>query len=180
MEKLPPADTLRSDVNLFAQCYHFGRCKKGEEAPVNKHILAKFAKVKLYLDIGGCSNIKNDARDIKALMTVPLIQAASRAMYTIDKEDSTDGASQGQAAAYAAALLPLIHQVWVKSSLVDSPYPYNVCTSFISVWGRKQQNNRSRHDAWKSASGKLRSCQGSLRKMLRRAWCVVPGRRRLD
>jgi len=100
------------------ECYHFGRCKKGEEAPVNKYIMDKFAKVKLYLDIGGCSNLKNDARDIKSLMTVPLIQAASRAMYTIDKEDSTDGALQGEAAAYAAALLPLIHQCGAGNSKI--------------------------------------------------------------
>jgi len=100
------------------ECYHFGTCKKGEEAPVNKYIMDKFAKVKLYLDIGGCSNLKNDARDIKSLMTVPLIQAASRAMYTIDKEDSTDGALQGEAAAYAAALLPLIHQCGAGNSKI--------------------------------------------------------------
>ncbi|EJK45008.1 hypothetical protein THAOC_36410 [Thalassiosira oceanica] len=94
------------------------RCKKGEEATVNKYIMDKFANGKLNIDIGGCSNLKNDARDIKSLMTVPLIQAASRAMYTIDKEGSTDGALQGEAAAYAAALLPLIHQCGAGNSKI--------------------------------------------------------------
>ncbi|EJK58330.1 hypothetical protein THAOC_21560, partial [Thalassiosira oceanica] len=90
--------------------YTLANEEKGEEAPVNKYILAKFANGKLNLDIGGCSNLKNDARDIKAFMTVPLIQAASRTMYTIGIENSTDGALQGEAAAYAAALLPLMDQ----------------------------------------------------------------------
>jgi len=88
----------------------------GEEAPVNKYIMAKFANGKLNLESGGCAGVKNDARDIKSLMTVPLVQAASRVMYSLDKEDDTGGALQGEAAAYAAALLPLIHQVWAKSS----------------------------------------------------------------
>lgn len=79
--------------------------------------MAKFANGKLNLNGGKCSILKEDAKDIKALMTVPLIQAASRVMYTINKEFDTDGALQGEAAAYAGALLPLMHQVWIKSSL---------------------------------------------------------------
>merc|ERR1711862_516588 len=47
--------------------------------------------------------------EIVALMKVPLIQAAGRAMYALDVEDIHRESTEGEAAAYGAALLPLMN-----------------------------------------------------------------------
>lgn len=90
------------------ECYRFGRCRKGETAPINEIIVNKFNGGQKYLQNGKCASVLKEVNDIKSLMTVPLIQAALRAMYALDVEDIHMESTQGEAAAYGSALLPLM------------------------------------------------------------------------
>ena len=64
---------------------------------------------KQYLEEGNCSRVEEIAGDIKALMTIVLIQGVSRAMYALDVQDDFQETTQGMAVAFAAAVLPLVN-----------------------------------------------------------------------
>jgi hypothetical protein len=86
----------------------FGTCKKGEESPINKQILSSFVSGKEHLSGGHCTRIKDDVKRITAQLTVPLVQASLRAMYAMDNQDDSRQETQGEAAAFSAALAPII------------------------------------------------------------------------
>ncbi len=91
------------------ECYEFGTCKKGDMAPVNSRVFDLFKVGLVNLENKNCSLVMKNAAEIKKLMTVPLVQGALRAAYTMDLEDDFQENTQGRAAAFAAALLPLVH-----------------------------------------------------------------------
>ena len=92
------------------ECYKFGTCKKGELSPINKSIFEIFHDGKNNLSYGNCALVKNNALAIKQLMTVPLVQGVIRSMYTLDNQDDSQETTQGMAAAFAAAVLPLVYK----------------------------------------------------------------------
>lgn len=91
------------------ECYKFGTCKKGELSPINKSIFEIFYHGKENLWNGSCALVKNNALAIKELMTVPLVQGVIRSMYALDNQDDSQETTQGMAAAFAAAVLPLVY-----------------------------------------------------------------------
>ena len=92
------------------ECYKFGTCKKGDLSPTNMRIFEIFNNGKENLSTGSCTLVENNARVIKELMTVPLIQGVMRSMYALDNQDDSQETTQGMAAAFAAALLPLVNE----------------------------------------------------------------------
>lgn len=92
------------------QCQEFGTCKRGEEAPVNTQILAEFLKGKQNIQMSSCAGLQANVQKITSLMTVPLIQTTLRTAYDLDLHDDTRSEIQGEAAAFGAALAPLISQ----------------------------------------------------------------------
>merc|ERR1711862_310148 len=106
-------DTGKSGYMLYTlandYCYRFGRCFKGHTAAINHKIMKTFNSGQKNLKDGKCASVSKDANDIKSLMLVPLIQAALRVMYALDVENIHNESTEGEAAAYAAALLPLMH-----------------------------------------------------------------------
>lgn len=92
------------------ECSEFGTCKKNEIAPVNMRILDNFRDGKSHLMDGKCSFVNDIVIKIKVQMTVPIIQGVIRAIYALDLHDDDQEATQGMAAAFAAAILPLVHE----------------------------------------------------------------------
>jgi len=91
------------------ECYKFGTCKKEERAPVNSNIYDRFADGKRHLLNGNCDKLVGYVVEIKGLMTVPLVQGVLRAMYAMDVQDDFQETTQGMGAAFAAAVVPLVH-----------------------------------------------------------------------
>jgi len=92
------------------ECEKFGTCKKGDMAPINIDIFDLFNDGKAHLQQGNCDDVAEKASEIKALVTVPLIQGAMRAMYALDVSGDYQETTQGQGAAFAAAILPLVDE----------------------------------------------------------------------
>ncbi len=89
--------------------YKFGTCKKDEMSPVNKKIFDKFGSVKSNLLQNECTSLQTNVRDIKELMTVILVQGVTRSIYELDIHDDFQETTQAMGAAFAAALVPLLH-----------------------------------------------------------------------
>lgn len=89
--------------------YKFGTCKKDEMSPVNKKIFDKFRSVKSNLVQNECTSLQTNVRDIKELMTVILVQGVTRSIYELDIHDDFQETTQAMGAAFAAALVPLLH-----------------------------------------------------------------------
>lgn len=92
------------------ECYKFGTCKKNDISPINTKIFQDFRSAKMNLSNGECSLVRDNARNIKGLMTVLLIQGLTRAMYELDVHDDFQETTQGMASAFAAAVLPLVNK----------------------------------------------------------------------
>lgn len=89
--------------------YKFGTCKKDEMCPVNKKIFDKFRSVKSNLVQNECTSLQTNVRDIKELMTIVLVQGVTRSIYELDIHDDFQETTQAMGAAFAAALVPLLH-----------------------------------------------------------------------
>ena len=76
---------------------------------VNKKIFEKFGGVKSNLLDNQCTILQTNVRDIKELMTVLLVQGVTRSIYELDIHDDFQETTQAMGAAFAAALLPLLH-----------------------------------------------------------------------
>jgi len=92
------------------ECYKFGTCKKGDLSPTNMRIFEIFNNGKENLSSGSCTLVENNARVIKELMTVPLVQGVMRSMYALDNQDDSQETTQGMATAFAGAVLPLVNE----------------------------------------------------------------------
>ena len=102
------------------ECGNFGTCKEGATglATVNEKIFESFRQGKLNLIQRECENARGTVERIRELMTIPLIQGIIRSMYALDIQDNSQETIQGQAAAYAAAILPLVHDCSVGNAFV--------------------------------------------------------------
>jgi len=89
--------------------YKFGTCKKDEMSPVNKKIFDKFRSVKSNLVQNECTSLQTNVRDVKELMTVILVQGVTRSIYELDIHHDFQETTQSMAAAFATALVPLLH-----------------------------------------------------------------------
>lgn len=78
-------------------------------SPVNKKMFEKFGSAKSNLLNNECTILQTNVREIKELMTVLLVQGVTRSMYELDIHDDYQETTQAMGAAYAAALLPLLH-----------------------------------------------------------------------
>lgn len=87
---------------------NFGTCKIGEESPINKKLVRDFIKGKALLQDGDCSDLNHYAKNIQAHLTVPIIQASLEVMHAVDLGDNLSNVIQGEAAAFSAALAPII------------------------------------------------------------------------
>ena len=90
------------------ECVKFGTCRKGGAAPVNTMVFDSFINGKKQLLVGNCQEAKDHANQIKMLMIVPIIQGLIRAVYALDVQNDFQETTQGMAAAYAVAILPLV------------------------------------------------------------------------
>jgi hypothetical protein len=93
------------------QCQSFGTCRKGEESPVNTEIVHNFVLGKQHIQDGKedmCAMLQQNVERIQALLKVPIIQASLKSLYAIDMEDDQRPEIQGEAAAYSAALAPVL------------------------------------------------------------------------
>ena len=98
------------------QCTTFGTCGTDEEAPVNTEIIATFVLGKNNIQSGQCNLLSTNVERIKTLLKVPLIQATLRAMYSLDREDDKRSEIQGEAAAFAAAVAPVVSECSLGSA----------------------------------------------------------------
>lgn len=78
-------------------------------SPVNKKIFEKFGSVKSNLLDNECTILQTNVREVKELMTVLLVQGATRSIYELDIHDDFQETTQAMGAAFAAAVLPLLH-----------------------------------------------------------------------
>ena len=93
------------------QCKYFGTCDPDPSsgmAKVNQQVLETFQQGRTEMVNDDCDGIKLSAQKLRSLLTVPLLQGLLRSVHDIDQKDVKDG-NRGEAAAYAAALLPLLH-----------------------------------------------------------------------
>jgi hypothetical protein len=91
-------------------CLDFGTCAKGQEAPVNRDIILNFVLGMGHIRGGQCARLQNNVQIIEELLKVPLIQVSLQAMYAMDLEDDARPEIQGAAAAFGAALAPVVSQ----------------------------------------------------------------------
>ena len=91
------------------QCQEYGTCKKGSVAPINFEVINNFVLGKNQIAEGKCNNVGDNARRIKTLMTVPLIQGTLKVAYELDLEDDVRQRTQGEAAAFLTAIIPLVN-----------------------------------------------------------------------
>lgn len=90
------------------QCDNFGTCAKGDEAPSNTKILKAFVDGKDHIAKNHCNRLQDEVTQIQAQMTVPLVQATLKVAYAMDLEDDMRQETQGEAAAFSAAMAPLV------------------------------------------------------------------------
>lgn len=90
------------------QCLRFGTCEMKGEAAVNTEIIQNFVEGKGRSRKGDCPPLKENFHRIHALMKVPLIQGTLRSMYAMDVEGDIRSETQGEAAAFGAAVAPIL------------------------------------------------------------------------
>lgn len=101
------------------ECRNFGTCDKGSGlAPINEKIYENFRQGKGNLLQGDCTSADANAKRISELMTIPLIQGIMRSAHALDLRDNSQETIQGQAAAYAAAILPLMNDCSMGNAFV--------------------------------------------------------------
>lgn len=92
------------------ECRGFGTCDNSVGmAPINQQIFQNFREGKENLVQGNCLDADKNAKRISELMTIPIIQGILRTAHALDLKDNSQETIQGQAAAFAAAIVPLMH-----------------------------------------------------------------------
>lgn len=91
------------------ECKSFGTCNRDGMADVNSKVFENFEKGKRHLGRGKCRAAEVIVKRIVELMTVPLVQGVLRSAHALDVHDDHQGMIQGQAAAFAASLLPILN-----------------------------------------------------------------------
>lgn len=91
-------------------CKNFGTCNPGTGvAKVNQYAFESFRNGRGWLETGDCQSAQGAAENLRELLVVPLVQGVLRTSHALDKHDNTQETIQGQAAAYAASILPLLN-----------------------------------------------------------------------
>ncbi|CAB9509691.1 expressed unknown protein [Seminavis robusta] len=91
------------------ECKKFGTCLNNGMARANFQIYSLLEEGKNYLLQGNCTGAKLQKERITALMAIPLVQGTLRTAYALDVQYNRQETTQGQAAAFAAAVLPILH-----------------------------------------------------------------------
>lgn len=118
------------------ECLNFGTCTQGTNpAPINQEIFQNFRQGKANLLQGNCDNARDNAQSITKLMTVPLIQGILRLTHDLDWKSNSQESTQGQVAAYAAAILPILDSCNKGNAFIiyDDLAPGNAVTSSFEV-----------------------------------------------
>lgn len=113
-----PIDTGSVGYFLYgqnqAECLRFGTCRDNTDgdtnpAPINRAVYEAFQKGRRSLLSGDCAGASERAGEIRGLLTVPLVQGILRTAHAMDLYQDSQGTIQGQASAFAAGILPLMH-----------------------------------------------------------------------
>lgn len=96
-------------------CRDFGTCSTFSTvgtsmAPLNRDIFEAFSSGRDALMSGDCLAAGQHSKSISRKMTIPLVQGILRNAHALDLQEIQDGWVRGQVAAYASAILPLIHE----------------------------------------------------------------------
>jgi len=90
-------------------CARFGTCTGGDGfAAASAGILRAFEEARGHLADGKCASVAGGRDRLRSLMTVPLVQGVLQRAHALDRHGDHQMAIQGQGAAFAAALLPLV------------------------------------------------------------------------
>ena len=139
-----PIETTSTDYSLGyflftlaqTQCKYFGTCDQiTGVAKVNQDVFELFRTGRTQMVNADCDNAKISAQKLRSLLIVPLIQGLLRAVHNMDEKDIIGEGDQGDAVAYAAALLPLLHDcsVGYAFSIYDSVKPERIQTISYAV-----------------------------------------------
>ena len=136
-----------------AECLNFGTCKKGEIAPMNTKIFDAFRSGKDGLVGGNCNEVKKEAHNIKRDMTVLLVQGVLRSAYALDVQQDSKESTQGMAAAFTAAILPLLNFCYPSDAFIVHN---NMEPGTIPYKGKNCDNLNDFTDLWQTFSLSLR------------------------
>jgi len=101
------------------ECQAYGTCGNPDDMiPLNQRIFHHFQEGKKNLMSQNCIAVAFSASTIINSMKVPLVQGLLRSIYELDKQSNTQGEIQGQIAAYAAAIMPFVHDCDEQSAVV--------------------------------------------------------------
>lgn len=104
---------------IETECKNFGSCSNWDSmAPLNKEILGLMDSARKQLSITACPSVQTQTRRIVELLTIPLIQGILRNAYALDLNENVQGWTQGQTAAYAAAVAPLLNDCSAGNAFV--------------------------------------------------------------
>jgi len=90
------------------QCKEYGTCKNGYMASVNLEIIENFLLGKNRLLEGKCDAVISNAKRIRTLTIVPLLQGTMKTAYELDLEDDVRQRTQGEASAFVASIVPIV------------------------------------------------------------------------
>ena len=95
------------------RCLNFGTCmREGDDAGMayaNSEIFTQFRTGKMNLMLGNCKDLRMQVDIISQNMAVPLIQGVFRYAHIMDKQLTKTEKAQGEGAAFAASVLPLVY-----------------------------------------------------------------------
>jgi hypothetical protein len=101
-------DGLLSYSLAEKRCENFNTCEDGE-AKVNAEIFVQFRKMQSLLTKKECDVARLNKERIVQLMYVPMIQGTLRYAYKAGEENDSTEKSEAEGAAFAAAVLPIVH-----------------------------------------------------------------------
>lgn len=124
-------------------CIDFKTCGPLEDAtegtsPVNREVLGLSLNVVEHLTTMECGKARAIKNDIVNYMTVPFAQGLLKAAYQSSRDESSkDDGVNGEAAAYAATVVPLIHRCSeLDASFIEKQLDYHTAAKdrdFIAI-----------------------------------------------
>ena len=127
------------------RCVNFGTCgpdgvSTAGTSKVNIELLALFEQGARKIERGECSAVRPIVNRIVSLMTVPLVQGALRYAYLVGRVPSSQtpkAAAEGSA--FAAAVLPMVHQcspgaaATISANMRNGRFDAGVYPNFLAV-----------------------------------------------
>lgn len=104
-------------------------------AGVNSGVFEHFGKIKEVLEKGWCPDAAEHVDRVRSLTTVLLVQGVLRAAYEMNRLNDRNGDTQGRAAAFGAALQPLVDVCNQSSAIMVDMHlaPGSVTSSSFDV-----------------------------------------------